>query len=131
MTRGLSANHFINLPEPPMLHWRVPWREELSSLHYEQEPGHNLTFGEHTALMNLKGDNSLVINKADKGSTIVVQNHSDYAQAGFIRLSDVKVYQKLDGDITPQVCIKLDAFLKRLFTEVHPPQKKQHYSTAC
>ena len=63
-------------------------REELSSLHNEQEPGHNLTFGEHIALMNLKEDNSLVINKADKGSTIVVQNHSDYAQAGFIHLSD-------------------------------------------
>ena len=92
-------------------------REELSSLHYEQEPSHNLTFGEHVALMNLKDDNSLMINKADKGSTIVVQNHSDYALAGFKHLSDVKVYQKLDGDITPQVCIKLEAFLKRLFTE--------------
>ena len=49
-------------------------REELSSLNYVQKPSHNLTFGEHIALMNLKENNSLVINKADKGSTVVVQN---------------------------------------------------------
>ena len=92
-------------------------RENISSLEYEQVRGVNLTHGERQALIRLKEDNSLVINKADKGSTIVVQNHEDYALAGFKHLSDAKVYKPLNVDITPEVCMKLNAFLKRLYDE--------------
>ena len=92
-------------------------RENISSLEYEQVRGVNLTHGERQALIRLKEDNSLVINKADKGSTIVVQNHKDYALAGFKHLSDAKVYKPLNVDITPEVCMKLNAFLKRLYDE--------------
>lgn len=38
-------------------------------------------------------DNSLDNNKADNGNTIVIQNHKDYALAGFKHLSDEKVYK--------------------------------------
>ena len=47
----------------------------------------------------------------------MVQNHKDYALAGFKHLSDAKVYKPLNVDITPEVCMKLNAFLKRLYDE--------------
>ena len=92
-------------------------KEDLSSLDYEQTPGRNLTCEERRALTALRDNNSLVINKADKGSTIVVQNHSDYATAGFKHLSDDKVYKPLNADITPNICLKLEIYLKRLYEE--------------
>ena len=92
-------------------------KEDLSSLDYEQTPGRNLTCEERRALTALRDNNSLVINKADKGSTIVVQNHSDYATAGFKHLSDDKVYKPLNADITPDICLKLEIYLKRLYEE--------------
>ena len=92
-------------------------RSQILSLNYEQNPGTNLTFQEQQALKRLKEDNALVINKADKGSTIVVQNHSDYALAGFNHLNDDKVYKKLHVDCTQEVCRKLHTFLNKLFKE--------------
>ena len=50
-------------------------------------------------------------------TTIVVQNDSNYALAIFKHLDDENVYKKLKADITPEVCIKLEAFLKKFFTE--------------
>lgn len=49
--------------------------------------------------------------------TLVVQNDCNYALAIFKHLDDEKVYKKLKADITPEVCIKLETFLKKLFTE--------------
>ena len=41
-------------------------------------PPPNLTLSELKALRELKLDKDLTINKADKGSTLVVQNRTDY-----------------------------------------------------
>ena len=58
-------------------------RDLIVNLTYEQNPGTNLTIAERKALRQLMDDNALIINKADKGSTIVVQTHKNYALAGF------------------------------------------------
>lgn len=41
---------------------------------------------------------NLVINKADKGSTVVVRHRDDYIREGLGRLSDPNTYQLLDKD---------------------------------
>ena len=75
-------------------------RDLISNLSYEQNPGTNLTIAECRALTKHKEDIALIINKTDKGSTIVIQNHKDYALAGFTHLNDDRVYKKLDVDLT-------------------------------
>ena len=92
-------------------------RDLISNLSYEQNPGTNLTIAERRALTKLKEDNALIINKADKGSTIVIQNHKDYALAGFSHLNDETVYKKLDVDLTEEVCHKLQMFLDKLYKQ--------------
>ena len=47
---------------------------------------HNTKLTIRYALRKLMDDNALIINKVDKGSTIVVQKHKDYALAGFNHL---------------------------------------------
>ena len=80
-------------------------RDLIINLTYEQQPGTNLTIAERKALRELMENNALIINKADKGSTIVVQNHEDYALAIFTHLNDDKVYKKLDFDLTKDVYV--------------------------
>ena len=60
----------------------------------------NLTPSERKAVWEVKNDKDLIINKADKGSTIVVQNRTDYTNAALEHLNDPNIYIELDGDPT-------------------------------
>jgi len=55
----------------------------------------NLTKNERLALTNLAKRTDIVINKADKGSTIVVQDREQYVQDGLSRLANETVYKPL------------------------------------
>ena len=52
---------------------------------------------ERKALRELKCNTDLVINEADKGSTIVVQNRTDYIKDALEHLNDPNTYKELDG----------------------------------
>lgn len=72
----------------------------------------NLTPSERKVLRELKNDKDLIINKADKGSTIVVQNRTDYINAALEYLYDPNTYMELDGDPTRIICSEIDLLLK-------------------
>ena len=74
----------------------------------------NLFPREHTALRELKSNTDLVINKADKGSTIVVQNRADYIKDAFEHLNDPITYKELDVDPTRSICFGINRFLHTL-----------------
>ena len=63
----------------------------------------NLSRAERKALTSLKENKLIVVNKADKGSTIVVQNKADYIENGLKHLDNTTVYQKLTSDMTNKV----------------------------
>ena len=73
--------------------------------HLEQHPTlkHNLTRQERLTLRELTLNNDLIINKADKGSTIVVRDRNDYIEEGISHLSDENTYSPLDRDHTSDV----------------------------
>ncbi|KAK3090867.1 hypothetical protein FSP39_015326 [Pinctada imbricata] len=60
----------------------------------------NLNKTERKALQSLKDNDSIVIKKADKGSTVVVLNKSDYIDEALRQLSSPSFYEKLDSDPT-------------------------------
>ena len=64
----------------------------------------NLSPSERKALRELKCNTDLVINQADKGSTIVVQNRADYIKDALQHLNDPNTYRMLDGNPTSDIC---------------------------
>ena len=76
---------------------------------------HNVSLEEQKALRELKNDTDLIINKADKGSTIVVQNRADYIRDALEHLNDPIRYKELDGDPTRSIYRGLNEFLIRLY----------------
>ena len=56
---------------------------------------------ERIALRELILDPHIVINKADKGSTIVVEDRDKYIRNAKVHLNDPFVYKPLYNDISP------------------------------
>ena len=90
---------------------------EVSNIQTTDDISHNLSQNECRALQELICDKDLVINKADKGSTIAVQNRADYIQTTFKHLNDLVTYRKLDGDPTSCICTNIDFLLKDLLSK--------------
>ena len=79
-----------------------------------QTNGDNITKAERQAIAAIKNNANIVINKADKGSTIVVVNKSDYIEEGLKHLDAPTVYRKLTADATTNVYTWVTKFLQRL-----------------
>ena len=54
----------------------------------------NLSPEELEALKQLRNDNTIIIKKADKGSTVVLMNRDDYIAEVERQLNDTKFYKK-------------------------------------
>ena len=78
---------------------------------------------------HLKNNNQIVINKADKGSTIVIVNRNDHIEDGLKHLDDPTVYRKLKHDTTPTVYFKIMSFLKTLKWQSWIPPKFVDFRT--
>ena len=85
---------------------------EISNIQTTDNISHNLSRNERRALRELISDKDLVINKADKGYTIVVQNRANYIQTAPEHLNDPVTYRKLDGDPLAVPVLKLTSYLK-------------------
>jgi len=70
------------------------------SLDLKQNVKDNLTKNERIALSNRT---DIVINKADKSSTIVILTRSDYIHRGVNHLADEAIYEPLLEDISGEL----------------------------
>ena len=90
---------------------------EISQIPITDNIPPNLSRGERKALQELICEKDLIINKADKGSTIVVQNRADYIKTALEQLNDPITYRLLDGNPTSCICANivflLQDFLKK------------------
>ena len=89
---------------------------ELMQMNYTQNTSDNLSREERMALKSLR-ERDLIINEADKGSTVVVQDRSDYVHNAMTRhLNDTSVYEPLSENPTETlkggIEKKLDALYK-------------------
>ena len=89
----------------------------------------NITKREREAIRSLKENENIVINKADKGSTVVVVNKSDYIEEGLKHLDDPNVYRKLTRDTTPEIYAFIMRFLKTLRWQGWIPRSFVDYCT--
>ena len=86
-------------------------RVELSQIPTTNSLPHNLSLSDRKALRELKCNSDLIINKADKGSTIVVQDRSDYIRNALEHLNDPHTYRVLDGNPTSNICTGINHIL--------------------
>ena len=114
-------------------------REELiNECSYKQNKHDNLTRKERKALNELIHNPHLVINKADKGNTVVVKNRQDYIKNAKTHLNNPQVYNKLQQDPThtlkEKIIQKLDklkhqGFLQNQWYEFCYPPETHRTST--
>jgi len=72
----------------------------------------NLTISERTTLNKLKKRKDIVIKKADKGDTIVVETLERYVQDGFDHLNNLNIYQPVNKDINLEITQTINKFLE-------------------
>ena len=75
---------------------------------------HNITIEERQALKSLRSNRDIVINVADKGSNVVIQNTSDYKTEIYRQLHCSHHYLRITEPIYPTTAIKLTKILSRL-----------------
>ena len=68
---------------------------------HKQNRQDNLTRKERLALRELTQNPHIIINKADKGSTIVVEDRDEYITNAMSHLNDPNEYQPFTEDISP------------------------------
>ena len=68
---------------------------ELASISIKR-PKDNLSPGERPALHNLLGDKTIIVKKADKGTTTVIMSREQKIKEGQILLNDLDNYRPLD-----------------------------------
>ena len=103
----------------------------------QQNNTDNISKNERIAIKKLSDNTDIVINKADKGSTIVVLDRHQYIQDGNKHLSDKNTYKPLQQDTTSvtklqinRILTKLqkEGFLNRTYTEHCRPPKDHRTS---
>ena len=110
LTRAESKNTFLNL-------FLNKLDQEIISLgtNNKQIKGDNITKAERAAIKSLNNNNKdIVINKADRGSTIVVLNKCNYIEEGLKNPDEPKVYKQLKADTTAFIRIYIMKFLVEL-----------------
>ena len=90
---------------------------EISQIPITDNLPPNLSRSECKALRELKCDKDLIINKADKGSTIVAQHRTDYIKAALEHLNDPITYTVLDGDPTLAIYSGIDILLQDFYNK--------------
>ncbi len=106
VTRAESKNTFLNL-------FLNKLDQEIISLgtNNKQIKGDNITKAERAAITSLKNNKDIVINKADRGSTIVALNKCNYIEEGLKNPDEPKVYKQLKADTTAFIRTYIMKFL--------------------
>ena len=83
----------------------------------------NLSQGEQTALANLKKRDDILISKADKGGTVVIQDVGAYITEAERQLNDTTYYERQDEDLTEKHTAEINATIDRFGEEKLIPEK--------
>ena len=105
-----------NLGPKPLEDAFLAMKNEIANIKETHTTKYNLTRGERLALTQLSSNHDLIINKADKGFTIVVRNRDEYIKAGLEHLSDKNTYISLERNYTNDVTHIITNTLKDLCT---------------
>ena len=72
-----------------------------------KRPKDNLSPGERRALKNLLRDKSIIVKKADKGTTTVIMSKKEKITEGQVMLNDLDNYRPLDKPMADETAAKI------------------------
>ena len=72
-----------------------------------KRPKDNLSPGERRALHDLLGDKTIIVKKADKGTTTVIMSREQKIKEGQILLNDLDNYRPLDKPMADETAEKI------------------------
>ena len=82
-------------------------KQEIFKCKFKHKRHDNLTKEERIGMRSLRENPHITIQKADKGSAVVVMNATDYLREGYRQLQDEQFYQKIPKDITHKISNKI------------------------
>ena len=93
----------------------------------------NLSIAERTTLNQLKKRTDIIIKKADKGDTIVVETMERYIEDGMKHLSNTNIYKQIPEDINPEITKAINKYLKEAVDKgiLHQPVTYHILWTYC
>ena len=89
-------------------------QKSIGNVKTQCRESHNLTKEERENLELLRKNGNIVIKKADKGSSIVVMNKSDYVKEAQRQLSDPKFYKEIPNDLTTEHQLQINTLIEKL-----------------
>ena len=112
--------------------------EMLNTDQYKQNKYDNLTRKKRFTLRDLINNPHIVINKADKGSTIVVEDRDEYISNAMLHLNDPSVYKSIPtqryflhtkrSNQDKFKALRSNGFLRQTWFEFCKPPKQTHTS---
>ena len=87
----------------------------------------NLSQRQRIALRKLRKRNDIIIKKADKGSTVIIQDRQEYIDTGLEHLSDKNTYSELEEDQTKQVAEEVTQTVRAMYQEGHIDKPTAEY----
>ena len=87
----------------------------------------NLSQRQRIALRKLRKRKDIIIKKADKGSTVVIQDRPEYIETGLQHLSDRDTYNELQEDQTKQVAEEVTQAVRSMYQEGHIDKPTAEY----
>ena len=87
----------------------------------------NLSQRQRIALRKLRKRKDIIIKKADKGSTVVIQDRQKYIDTGLEHLSDKNTYSELEEDQTKQVAEEVTQTVRAMYQEGHIDKPTAEY----
>ena len=102
--------------------------KDLSDISIVKEK-RNLLDSEFKALKAVKNNPDIIIKPADKGSSVVVMNRSDYVNEGYRLLNDTKYYERIPEPIYPETADMVADILLDLKNRGYISQKQLNYLT--
>ena len=84
-----------------------------------RRPKDNLSPGERRALHNLLCDKTIIVKKADKGTTTVLMSREQKIKEGQILFNDLDNYRPLDKPMADETAEKIKQLTTSMLTEGH------------
>ena len=103
--------------------------QDLHRLKYRQPRKKNLTKEEHQSIKSLRNHPEVIINPADKGSAIDIQDKCNYVSEGERQLQNEQFYEETQNDLTGEVIHRVNLFVNNKLQRAQITQNTSTYLT--
>ena len=106
-------------------------QQEIKNLITKNKTKHNISRKERAALQTLSKDKSILVQKADKGGSIVVLNTVDYENKMHIMLTDAITYTEIPSISLSDAKNQINGIIEQLYDYEYISKKQKKFLVRC